>query len=185
MSYVFNPEVDEALKRGDLLSLDLGCGPVDKKLQGFFGVDNDTSLMPDIVCDLDNQPLPLPDNSVRQVYACYILEHLTKVMDLMQEIWRVCVPGAIVVIIVPHYAWDGQHKDPTHKTTFSPQSWEYWDARHGAVPHYGFECEFDLVNLQFRFAEGWTSKPKEEIEFAMKHYRNVIENMTFTLTVVK
>ena len=185
MSYIFNPAVKYAIEDGTLISLDLGCGPADKKLQGFFGVDNDASLLPDIVCDLDKEPLPLPDNSVRQVYACYILEHLENVMAVMQEIWRVCTNGAVVMVIVPHCAWDGQHKDPTHKTTFAPKSWEYWDSRQTSVPHYGNDCKFDLVNLQFRLAPDWTSKPKSEVEFAMQHYRNVIENMTFTLTVVK
>jgi len=171
--------VQKALNENRKINIDIGCGP--KPVQGFFGIDMQEDLHPDIVCNLEKEKLPLPDNSVGAVYSCYFLEHINNVLDIMDEIWRVTVPGALTIIIVPHWAWDGQHKDPTHKTTFSEDSYKYWDSRDVSVPHYGHVSKFDLVDLKFRFAP-WAT---DEHKATSKMYRNVIENMTFILRTVK
>jgi len=171
--------VQRALIEGKKINLDIGCGP--KPIPGFFGLDMQEILDPDILCNVEKEPIPLPDNSVGAVYSQYLLEHVDNVGDVMQEIWRITQPGALTVIIVPHYAWEGQHKDYSHKTTFSEDSYKYWDCRELSLPHYGHTSKFELVQLDLRYAPWATEEQKTNARI----YRNVIENMTFIVRTVK
>lgn len=54
------------------------------------------------VCDL-NGPLPLPDDTVDEVYSAHCLEHVDGLEHIVREIVRVCKVGAVVEIRVPHW----------------------------------------------------------------------------------
>ena len=80
--------------------IDCGCGNFKK--EGFIGIDKDN--IADIVWDATNG-LPLPDNSVSELYTSHFLEHLMPVdiHFVLLEIFRVCQNGATVEIRVPYY----------------------------------------------------------------------------------
>lgn len=68
------------------LRLDLGCGFV--KPEGFIGIDDMTGSAvqiashenaPDVIMDLNNQPLPFPDASCSEVRSSHFLEHSSSV----------------------------------------------------------------------------------------------------------
>jgi len=176
-----NPKIIDDIQAGNLIRLELGCGPKDKRIVGFYGLDIDTDLEPDIVCNLEEGIIPLPSDTVKYIWADYILEHLSNVGDIMQEIWRVCVNGAFVYIGVPYYSWEGQHKDYSHKTTFAEDSYKYWDIRDDSVPHYKHTSTFDLLNIEKRFATWATLEQKMQY----KLYNNILEKLGFYLRVVK
>ncbi|AFY50919.1 putative O-linked N-acetylglucosamine transferase, SPINDLY family [Nostoc sp. PCC 7524] len=129
--------------------IDLGCGA--NKSVGFIGVDicNDPSV--DIVADL-NKKFPLPDSSVDELKAHDIIEHLQDRIHTMNEIWRVCKPGAKVDIRVPSTDGRGAFQDPTHVSFWNINSFLYYCSEFPVYLQlcrkYGFKGEFNIVQLE-------------------------------------
>ncbi len=113
-------ELIAAKSDGGSVRLDLGCGYV--KPPGFIGLDNlfgeraqirDESNGPDILIDLNEQPLPFPDNSCSEVRASHFLEH--SVLDhIFDETFRVLKPSGRFLFIVP-YANSAEGMYPGHE----------------------------------------------------------------------
>ena len=125
------------------MNIELGCGG--NKNPGFKGLDKRPGPGVDIVCDLE-EGIPLPDNSVDLVSASHILEHITNIMGLMDEIYRVCKPNASIAICVPHYKSIGAWQDPTHVRPFTEYTFFYWDPRHDLYKIYKTKAKF-LVTM--------------------------------------
>jgi SAM-dependent methyltransferase len=109
-------------------TLNLGCGA--KKLASALNVDSQEHIKPDLVVDLDSRPWPLPTDHFRDVHAYDVIEHLEDVIGTLEEIHRVCRPGAIVRITVPHFSSANAFTDPTHKHYFGYQSFHYLTDEH-------------------------------------------------------
>jgi SAM-dependent methyltransferase len=137
------------------LKVDLGCGP--RKADGFIGVD--VSLVPgvDIVADL-NRRFPFADSSVDCVRAHDTVEHLHDRIHTMNEIWRICKPGAVVDIRVPSTDGRGAFQDPTHVSFWNVNSFQYYCAEFPAYlslcQQYGFKGQFSLTSLEEFATEG-------------------------------
>ena len=109
------------------IRIDLGCGR--EKAPGHIGLDLLACSAADLVCDLE-RGVPLADSSVDRVYANHTLEHVEHLVQLMQDIYRVCRPGASVIVRVPYYASVGAFKDPTHKRFFAEDTFRYFCPGH-------------------------------------------------------
>lgn len=92
--------------------LELGCGA--NKAPGAVGVDRVAGPGVDVVHDLSRFPWPFPDDTFDEVRLSHILEHLDKVLQVMDEIHRISRPGAQVLIWTPHYSSMNSWTDPTH-----------------------------------------------------------------------
>lgn len=92
------------------IRLDLGAGAYPQP--GFVRLDFDPcGGATDIVWDVGDAGIPLPDSSVSELYTSHFLEHLipTDLHVVLQECWRVCVNGATFTIKVPHGdTWAGR-----------------------------------------------------------------------------
>ena len=107
----------------------------------------------DIVADI-SKGIPLPDNSVIEVRASYILEHTPNTADLMEELYRVCKPHAKLNIKVPYFKSTAAFKDPTHVSFFSERTFEYFDRDYidsEKLPEYKLKMNFKLVNLSYNY----------------------------------
>jgi len=86
------------------MKLNLGCGQ--NKLQGYVNTDREPAVKPDVLMDLEKFPWPFEDDSVDEVVAFHVLEHVGATSEMfvriMQELYRVCRAGAEVRIAVPH-----------------------------------------------------------------------------------
>ena len=114
------------------IRLDLGAGQYPK--EGFVRMDFDP-LGTDILWDVKDG-IPLPDNSVSELYSSHFLEHFmpTDFHYILQEIWRVVAPGGKVEIRLP-----------------------YGDLPQGKLPcHYGYHTEstFEAINIWFPHEDG-------------------------------
>lgn len=83
----------------------MGAGPYPQ--EGYVTLD--FAEPADILWDLKDG-IPLPDNSVSELFTSHTLEHFeaTDIHFILLEILRVCQNDAKVTIIVPHAAtWEG------------------------------------------------------------------------------
>lgn len=82
------------------LKVDIGCKTLKKK--GFQGIDI-LDFGQEIVWDVTDG-LPLPDNTVQEIYCSHFLEHLRveEIQDFFLEMYRVCKDNSRIVIKVPH-----------------------------------------------------------------------------------
>ncbi len=101
-----------------------------KPRPGAVNVDVTDRTRPDLVHDLDVTPWPLPDSHFTEVHAYDVVEHLQDVVRTMEEIHRVCAPGARVYITVPHFSSANSFTDPTHRHHFSARSMLYFTDEH-------------------------------------------------------
>jgi SAM-dependent methyltransferase len=108
--------------------LNIGCGR--KLMAGAVNLDISPDVGADVVHDLTRLPWPLPSDAFTGVHAYDVIEHLDNVVGTMEEIHRVCRPGARVHITVPHFSSANAYTDPTHRHQFSRFTFDYFEAGH-------------------------------------------------------
>lgn len=92
--------------KAEFVRLNLGCGP--QRIEGWVNVDSSPDEEPDVVADVC--ALPFEDESVDEIYASHILEHIPHDVPVLEEWHRVLAPGGTICVIVPdlvgtYYAW--------------------------------------------------------------------------------
>lgn len=125
--------------------LDLGCGRRALNREGYFtvGIDKYPDKGVSIIVDLEAGKLPFRDNSIDHVYSCHALEHISNLIPLMNEVWRVLKPQCLLEVRVPYYKSIGAFSDPTHKRFFTEKTFNYFCE--GTVSDYGIRCKFKLL----------------------------------------
>jgi ubiquinone/menaquinone biosynthesis C-methylase UbiE len=130
------------------MKLDIGCGK--NKKVGFTGLDIVKLPGVDIVCNLDKEKIPLEDNSVEEVFSMHSLEHVSDLLFVMEEIWRVCCDNAKVTIAVPYFTSVGAFRDPTHKHFFAFETFDHFtDTK--KVPSFYSSARFKIMNKKILF----------------------------------
>jgi len=104
--------------------LNLGCGK--EILEGYVNLDLIKLEGVDVVHDLDKFPYPFPDNHYDIVRAKSVLEHLESIQEVIEELWRISKPEAVINIWTPHFASLGAFVDPTHKQFFTYYTFDYY-----------------------------------------------------------
>lgn len=99
------------------MKLNLGCGQ--SIIEGYINLDrNDYGQ--EVIRDV-LRGLPFDNNKFEQVHTSHFMEHVPtgdNLYFILSEIWRVCIPGAHFIIIVPH--------SDTHEAFF-PDHLSYWN----------------------------------------------------------
>ncbi len=131
------------------LRIDIGCGK--HKEQGTIGVDSFAYPGVDVVADI-NHGLPFPTDTVQEVYAYHVLEHVDNFVFIMEEIWRVTKNGARVHVKIPHAscplaAWS----DPTHRRALTLQTFDYFDERRAPF-QYHFKAQFHIASSRLNIS---------------------------------
>jgi SAM-dependent methyltransferase len=111
------PEQFDLRPSGPGAVLDLGCGSA--KYPGAVGLDISADTQADVVHDLDAFPYPLEDGAFDQVLMQDVIEHLAEPIRVMEEVVRVCRPGARIHLRTPHFSSVLAYSDPTHRHVFS------------------------------------------------------------------
>lgn len=151
------------------IKLDLGCGQNPK--EGFEGVDLYGDKATHKV-DLFKFPWPFKDNSISEIHASHLLEHVpareVELRDLigplstpvvasyvgadmlfafMDECWRIMKPDTWMTVIVPSGRSNRAFWDPTHRRFFMQETFLYfaraWRKQNG-LDHYRVTCNFGL-----------------------------------------
>lgn len=157
-------------------------------MEGFLNIDILPIRGVDIVADLNNG-IPLEDNSVDEIMALSILEHLNDTRFIMEEMYRVCVNNAKITITVPYLKSTAAFKDPTHKSFFSEETFKYFDCsfiEKGLLPNYNFKCNFKIEKISYKYY--YQKGIKAYLfnnRFFKKFFWDIIKTITIELTAVK
>jgi predicted SAM-dependent methyltransferase len=133
--------------------LELGCGP--NKPAGRLGIDRLALPGVDIVANLDEGLPFLEDNSVDEIHANSVLEHVDRLDVLMRDLWRVLKPGGRIHVYVPHFSNPYYYSDYTHRRFFGLYSFEYFSHRQvrfrRKVPSFyqAYAFETEAIALEF------------------------------------
>jgi SAM-dependent methyltransferase len=124
-------DIEQLIREHGGINLDIGCG--NNKQPNFVGLDIRPLDNVDIVHNLEDCPWPLPDGCVMQAIMSHVFEHINpaggKVLQVMDEIWRVMKPGGRLAISMP-YGWSfGYIQDPTHINPANEATFQYFDPR--------------------------------------------------------
>lgn len=142
------------------MKLNIGSGY--KRYDGFLNVDDDPLVEPDFIVNLEEGKLPFDDNSVEEIKAHHILEHIGDgFISLIQDIYRVCKHGAIIDIIAPHHNHEVFYGDPTHKRPitvngmylFSKKYCDNSKEQHHSTSGlaYKYNVNFDIIEYDFDY----------------------------------
>lgn len=117
--------------------LNIGCG---NDIRAEY-INLDIAQLPgvDVVCDVDNNPLPFDDNTFEYIICNDVLEHV-KLNQVLKEIHRVLKDDGVVEIRVPHFTSSNNYIDPTHKRMFSYRTFEFFvnDTLHNRGYYFDF-----------------------------------------------
>lgn len=100
------------------MKINIGAGST--RYEGYINCDYSDQYSPEYVFDLEKDVWPFEDNSVTDVVAHHVLEHLGEgYFHTLKELYRVCAPGASIDIRVPHYNHHNFHHDATHRRSIT------------------------------------------------------------------
>jgi predicted SAM-dependent methyltransferase len=153
--------------------VDLGCGS--KKIAGAIGLDRRLESGVDVICDFEHE-LPLKTDSVDIMNMSHIMEHVRDLIPFMEEVYRVCRPGAEVRIVVPYYASRGAFRDPITEDTF-----QYFEP----PTDYGVKTNFKIENIAYDMRKPFRYFPKYFQKRFRRYLWNVVDNMSVALRAVK
>lgn len=187
-----------------MIRLNLGCGG--KKLpagDGWINVDSEKAANPDMLLDIGALDWPWEAESIDEINASHVLEHLDSDCFLfaMCEAYRVLRPGGHLTIEVPHPRCDFFIGDPTHRTPidgnvlslFSQKLNRQGIERGLSNTPLGIylEIDFDIIHSEIHLnpkwlpalteADGTTIRNKPYFDHAIETFNNVIHSLKFVL----
>lgn len=195
----------EAVKKENLLKLDLGCGP--NKREGFEGVDVHPFKGVDHVLDLvewdptvlsDGSKIvkpagfrswPWEDGSVGEVWCSHFLEHLEpkERIHFVNELYRVMAIDAVAHFWVPHWNSGRAYGDLTHKWPPVSEMWLFYLCRkwrEDNAPHNDFyKCNFMAAGGHV-LRQDLLAKNPEYQAYALANYKEAAQDLEFHLTKV-
>ncbi len=185
------------------MKLNLGCGQ--NRMDGYVNVDKFAACGPDLAWDLECLPWPFEDSSADEVVMRRVLEHLGGTVDgfsaIMQELYRVCTPGATVKLAVPHPRSESYAGDPTHVRPITPAimllfskkknlEWKQLGWPNTPLGLY-LDIDFDMIGYDYSLVPYWMEKLRTgqmtaaEVNFDANHYFNVVDELQITLRACK
>jgi SAM-dependent methyltransferase len=106
---------------------------------GWLNIDIQDSNRPDAVLDLGRPQawplqidsplagrLTLAEDSLDEIYASNVLEHVPDLAQMMSHCLALLKTGGIMTIEVPHERAPGAWQDPTHVRAMNDNSWRYY-----------------------------------------------------------
>jgi SAM-dependent methyltransferase len=136
-----------------LTILNLGCGQ--RQRPDALNVDCVHDAGADVVVDLDQLPWPFETGRFTEVLAFDVLEHLDRLVPVMEEIHRVSQPGAVVRITVPHFSSSNAFTDLTHRHYFGWFSTHYFTGENQWA--FYTRCRFERITTSLMFHPSLTN----------------------------
>lgn len=176
------------------VKLNLGCG-IDYK-EGWVNIDYNKDLKADIHLDIDKDPLPFEDSSVDYILLKHVLEHISDMIRFMEECWRVLKPDATMAISSPYWTHMWSVGDPTHVRLINEGTFVFWDREDVAKQikagkhntQLPGKANFKILDFKATVEPEVRKHYKDDsagLDFAIKHFNNVVHEIRFTLKAIK
>lgn len=109
-------------------------------------------------------PWPADDNTVEAIHSSHCLEHIPAGeprLAVMNEAWRVLVPGGIFEIRVPRFPHAAAIADPTHVSYWVRESFGYFTGETAADADYGIKLwKLKRIEQSDWEIHAWLMKPR-------------------------
>lgn len=106
-----------------LNKLNIGCG--NNILPGWVNLDISALPGVDVVHNIEQLPLPFPDEQFDEILCQDILEHVDYI-PVLRDLLRIMKKGAVLTIRAPHFTSKFNYTDPTHKKMFSISTFDFF-----------------------------------------------------------
>ncbi|MEQ8816521.1 MAG: methyltransferase domain-containing protein [Thalassobaculum sp.] len=196
-------EIPTGVPQGPGLRLNVGCGF--NKLDGYVNVDSFEGCNPDVVWDLERTPWPFPDDSVDEIVAIHVLEHIGQQTQtffaIIKEIYRIVRHGGEFAVAVPHPLHRSFIIDPTHVRGFGLESFEMlsrdrnlkWTAANGNITMLALmlDVDFAMIRSEYVYDSLWRKKlaagevTKEELQELSWRQPGVVSEIRARMRVQK
>jgi ubiquinone/menaquinone biosynthesis C-methylase UbiE len=147
---------------------------------GAFGFDQRPQPGVNVACNIES-PLPLQNECADLVYMSHVIEHVSNLVGLMEEVYRVCKPGAAVEIVVPYYTSRGAFRDPTHVRYITEDTFQYFEP----PTDYGIRTNFSIEKIVYEVRKPFRWFPRYLQKRCRRYLWNVVDNMLVTLRARK
>jgi SAM-dependent methyltransferase len=168
------------------MKLNLGCGRDIK--QGFVNLDYMPLPGVDVVADLErcaDTKLPFEDNTFNDILASHLIEHITNVLPLMEELHRISKPDGLLMIKIPYGSTDDAFTDPTHVRQYFRGSFGYFSQPFYWRADYGYRGDWKPLRIELHLFDHFKGMPYDEQLIAVDTYRNVVQEMVVYLQAIK
>lgn len=156
---------------------------------GWVNLDCVAGAGVDVVADLDNcarEPLLFAADCFDEFFGSHLLEHIRSTLPLMQELHRVAKPGAKAVFELPYGSSDDAYEDPTHVRAYFLNSFGYFAQPAYWRADYGYRGDWQPETVGLKISkQRYCGKTAGEVMNDVKFLRNVVLEMTVTLTAIK
>ena len=185
------------------MKLNLGCG--NKILDGYINVDKFELYNIDLKHDLEKFPYPFEDNTVQEIILSHVLEHIGQspeiFIKIIKELYRICKNQALIKISVPHPLHNDYISDPTHVrpitvsglSLFDRALNEKWEKNGAANTPLALlhDVNFSIEDINYDLEDIITAKfdkgeiNKSSLDYMIKHYNNIVKQITIKWRVIK
>lgn len=181
------------------MKLNIGSGI--KRFEGFLNLDSDPKCNPDYVVNLNTEKLPFDNNTVDEILAHHVLEHIGDgFFDFLKEIYRVCQHEAIIDIHVPHPRHDFFLGDLTHVRSITienmrPLSKQWCKAQSYINSSWSglanqLDVDFEIVQHEYILDDTFKQiiqgiESDEQIDWMARSMNNAISEIRFKMMVIK
>jgi len=167
----------------------LNCGSAKHRLPGFVNLDVSPNVGADVVHDLEDLPLPFLPETFDAVFGSHVFEHIhrERFIPLVGDLVRILKPGGFLISVTPYCSSDDAIDNPFHLQAFSETTWHYADRRlyedetTAGYGDFGVTWSLPVVfTALIPYPEYATATP-DALEYAKRHYRNVIQELHVVL----
>lgn len=136
------------------MKLNIGAGTT--RYDGFINCDHSDLFNPEYVFDLEKDTWPFENDTVDEVIAHHVLEHMGEgYFHCLKELYRVCKNDALIDIKVPHYKNENQFHDPTHRRPITEVGFLLFSKKHnresilaGSKLGLMYDVDFEIISCE-------------------------------------
>jgi len=141
------------IKNKDYIIIELGPGDI-KCCKEAITIDKVKKESVDIIHDINLGFDFISSESVDEIHAYHVIEHVDNIEYLMKEFYRILKRNGRVFLSVPHFSNPYFYSDYTHKTMWGLYSFCYFSKQQyfkRSVPKYYNDVNFEIVNIKIKF----------------------------------
>lgn len=181
------------------MKINLGSGI--KRFPGFFNIDSDPGCNPDLVMKIGVDNFPFDDNTVDEVLAHHVFEHIGDgFFNFLKDLYRVCKHEAIIDVHVPHprhdyFLGDLTHVRPITIENMRPLSKSWCDTQSYISSSWSglanqLDVDFEIFQHEYLLDDVFKMivqnvESNEQFDWMARSMNNAITEIHFKMMVIK